>query len=213
MFVVVVVVWFCRSSSLAFLISAYLINFINHFLLHWVVCFGGYLSVHTKVFLKNTWIFCVFLSVPHLVDNYAKIVAERGLNLMCDRTLPSCLVPKKHRKGFRTDSETDQVTDTKQLTVKFECIRIFQTIFLRLLSESEHKKLKKYVNSLCEIKNHYVQKGPSLGYPIQFLTSQSKIWPLENLCKIGLSTSERYAGSSNIFLLVMTELNLFWSIQ
>ena len=31
-------------------------------------------------------------SVPHLVDNYAKIVDERGRNLMCDRTLPSRLV-------------------------------------------------------------------------------------------------------------------------
>ena len=30
--------------------------------------------------------------MPHLVDNQAKIVNERGWNLMCDRTLPSCLV-------------------------------------------------------------------------------------------------------------------------
>ena len=36
--------------------------------------------------------FCIFLSVLHLVDNYAKILDERGRNLMCDRTLPSLLV-------------------------------------------------------------------------------------------------------------------------
>ena len=58
----VVVVWFCRSSSLAFLISAYLINLMHRFLLHWVICFGGYLFVHTPVsfFLKNTWFFLCF---------------------------------------------------------------------------------------------------------------------------------------------------------
>ena len=54
----------------------------------WRLFFRSY----TSFFLKNTWIFCVFLSVPYLVDNYAKIVDERGRNLMCDRTLPSRLV-------------------------------------------------------------------------------------------------------------------------
>ena len=51
-------------------------------------------------FLKKNWAFLgfaknnfwVFLSVPHLVDNYAKIVDGRGRNLMCHRTLPSHLV-------------------------------------------------------------------------------------------------------------------------
>ena len=47
---------------------------------------------YTSFFLKNTWIFCVFLSVPLLVDNYARIVDEWGRNLMCNRTLPSRLV-------------------------------------------------------------------------------------------------------------------------
>ena len=89
---VVVVVWFCRSSSLAFLISAYLINLMHHFLLHWVICFVDYFLFIHHFFLKNTWIFCVFLSIPHLVDNYAKIVDERGRNLMSNRTLPSRLV-------------------------------------------------------------------------------------------------------------------------
>ena len=32
-----------------------------------------------------------FLSVPHLVDNYAKIVNKRCRNFMCDRNLPSLL--------------------------------------------------------------------------------------------------------------------------
>ena len=50
------------------------------------------------IFLKNTFLgftknnFWVFLSVPHLVDNYAKIVDGRGRNLMYHRTLPSRLV-------------------------------------------------------------------------------------------------------------------------
>ena len=88
----VVVFWFCRSSSLAFLKSSYLINLIHHFLLHWVICFGGYLFVHTPVFFSNT---PVFLSVTHLVHNYAKIVDEWGRNRMCDRTLPSRLVNLK----------------------------------------------------------------------------------------------------------------------
>ena len=54
----------------------------------WRLSFRSY----TSFFLKNTWICCVVLSVPHLVDNYAKIVDERGRNLMCERTLPSRLV-------------------------------------------------------------------------------------------------------------------------
>ena len=57
------------------------------------------------IFLKNTSAFLgfpknnfwVFLSVLHLVDNYAKIVDARGRNLMCHRTLPSRLVlPYSH---------------------------------------------------------------------------------------------------------------------
>ena len=33
-----------------------------------------------------------FLFVPHLVENYAEIVDERGRNLMCDWVLPILLV-------------------------------------------------------------------------------------------------------------------------
>ena len=39
---------------------------------------------NTNFFLKNTFIFGFFY-VPHLADNYAKIVDERGRNLMCNR--------------------------------------------------------------------------------------------------------------------------------
>ena len=96
---VVVVVWFCCSSWLALLILTYYSNLMHQFSLHWGICFGGYLIVHTEFFEKDLDflgfaknIFWVFLSVPHLVDNYAKIVDGRGRNLMCHRTLPSRLV-------------------------------------------------------------------------------------------------------------------------
>ena len=53
-------------------------------------------------FFEKYLIFGVFLSVPHLVDNYAKIVDERGRNLICDCTLPTFLVFLKveFRYGF-----------------------------------------------------------------------------------------------------------------
>ena len=50
---VVVVVWFCCSSWLAFLILTYYSNLMHQFLLHWVICFGGYLIVHTEFFEKD----------------------------------------------------------------------------------------------------------------------------------------------------------------
>ena len=37
-----------------------LINLFIIFILHWVICFGGYFFVHTPFFLNNTWIFGVF---------------------------------------------------------------------------------------------------------------------------------------------------------
>ena len=45
--------------------------------------------VFIHIFLKKTWTFGGFLSVPHLVDIYAKNVDERGRNFMCERTLLS----------------------------------------------------------------------------------------------------------------------------
>ena len=41
---------------------------------------------------NDMYVFESFLSVHHLVANYAKNVDERGQNLMCVRTLPSLLV-------------------------------------------------------------------------------------------------------------------------
>ena len=61
--VVVVVVWFCCSSWLAFLIMANLINLIRHFLLHWVICFESYLFVHTPIFF---WKILDFLGIFYL---------------------------------------------------------------------------------------------------------------------------------------------------
>ena len=39
-----------------------------------------------RIFFLEIFEFWGFLSVPHLVENYAKIVDERGRNFMCDRT-------------------------------------------------------------------------------------------------------------------------------
>ena len=42
--------------------------------------------------LNDMYVFDSFLSLPHLVANYAKNVDELGRNIMCERTLPSLLV-------------------------------------------------------------------------------------------------------------------------
>ena len=127
MFVVVVVVWFCCSSWLAFLILTYYSYLMHRFLLHWVICFGGYLIVHTEFFEKDLGFFgirknnfWVFLSVPHLVDNYAKIVDGRGRNLMCHRTLPSRLV-QFNSERFACSGHPDYFWITA-------CILIFQSV-------------------------------------------------------------------------------------
>ena len=60
--------------------------------LSYFICFAGYLFVHTPFFFWNYLNFWVFLYVPQLVDNYDKIVDERGRNLICGCTLPSLLV-------------------------------------------------------------------------------------------------------------------------
>ena len=95
MFVAVVVVCFWRSSWLAFLILTYYINLMHQFLtplsyLLWRLSYRSYRIFWKRLFPKNN--FWVFLSVPHLLDNYAKIVDGRGRNFMCHRTLPSRLV-------------------------------------------------------------------------------------------------------------------------
>ena len=95
MFVAVVVVCFWRSSWLAFLILTYYIKLMHQFLtplsyLLWRLSYRSYRIFWKRLFAKNN--FWVFLSVPHLLDNYAKIVDGRGRNFMCHRTLPSRLV-------------------------------------------------------------------------------------------------------------------------
>ena len=84
-------------------------RFLNILIITAILCFNFYstelfaleaILSFIQNFLKNTWAFLgfakynfwVFLSVPHLVDNYAKIVDGRGRNLMCHCTLPSRLV-------------------------------------------------------------------------------------------------------------------------
>ena len=95
MFVAVVVVCFWRSSWLAFLILTYYIKLMHQFLtplsyLLWRLSYRSYRIFWKRLFAKNN--FWVFLSVPHLLDSYAKIVDGRGRNFMCHRTLPSRLV-------------------------------------------------------------------------------------------------------------------------
>ena len=124
---VVVVVWFCCSSWLAFLTLTYYSNLMHQSLLHWVICFGGYLIVHTEFFEKDLGFFgirkknnfWVFLSVPHLVDNYAKIVDGRGRNLMCHRTLPSRLV------GCLVSNVKKDVLPNKMWFFVYSCLRFY----------------------------------------------------------------------------------------
>ena len=79
---------FVVCLDLPFLIMDDLIVLRRPFLLHWFICFGGNLFVHT-LFLKITWKKTEMFSVVHLVDIYAKNLDERGRNFMCKRTLPS----------------------------------------------------------------------------------------------------------------------------
>ena len=90
----------CCCLILLFILTRFLNNGRYHqpnaaFLLLWVTCVGGGLFfIHH--FLG------VFLSVPHMIDNYAKNMVERVRNLMCERTLSSLLVflPYKAYKAF-----------------------------------------------------------------------------------------------------------------
>ena len=89
-----VVVWFFWLSWLTCLIIAYLINLRHHFLLHWVICFGGYLFANTFFWKKNQFFF-IFLGFS-ICSSFGRQLSQNcgwaGRNLMCDRTLPSLLV-------------------------------------------------------------------------------------------------------------------------
>ena len=78
----------CCCLILLFVLTRFLNNYLSHqsivsfftplSYLFWRLSFRSY----TNCF-ENYLNFCVFLSVLHLVDNYAKIVDERGRKLMC----------------------------------------------------------------------------------------------------------------------------------
>ena len=69
--VVVVVVWFCCSSWLAFLTLAYHSHLMLQFLLHWVICFGRYLIVHTQFFWKILGLLWVFWYSQKLIFGFS----------------------------------------------------------------------------------------------------------------------------------------------
>ena len=80
---IVVVVWFCRSSSLTFLISAYLIILMHQFLLHWVFCFGGCLFVHTPVFFWKLLEFFVFFHLFLIWQTIMPKLWMSGVGTLC----------------------------------------------------------------------------------------------------------------------------------
>ena len=76
---------------------AYFINLMHHFfysteLFALEAIFSFIYQFSLKNYFEKYLNFWVFLSVPHLVDNFAKIVDKRGRNLICGCTLPSLLV-------------------------------------------------------------------------------------------------------------------------
>ena len=77
-------------------------------------------------FAKNN--FWVFLSVPHLVDNYAKIVDGRGRNLMCHCTLPSRLVFISNAMSKWIERIMHQkISQSAQINIQTDCNLVFAT--------------------------------------------------------------------------------------
>ena len=113
-------------------------------------------------FLKKTWAFLgfaknnfwVFLSVPHLVDNYAKIVDGRGRNLMCHRTLPGRLVALSY--------QLVKTSNTKSKGRKFSVVTISSVDFPNEKSfwlsvcilEKNRKGIWKFFVKSCGPKNY-----------------------------------------------------------
>ena len=210
----VVVVWFCCSSWLAFLILTYYSNLMHQFLLHWVICFGGYHIVHTEFFEKDLGFlwdsqknnFWVFLSVPHLVDNYAKIVDGRGGNLMCHRTLPSRLVSIK-LKIYRC--ENSALALIKEMLNDFqERLKTGQVVALLQFTELTLIKTWRISNGLADIfrRNFHwdfflvslsykffspVSRPPSRCESFCPLKSNKKLQYLKNLSKIVTESQRR----------------------
>ena len=71
---------------------AYLINLMHIFYFSEFFDLEAIFSFIHHSLLEKHLNFWVFLSVPHLLDNYVKIVDEWGRNLMCNHTLPSLFV-------------------------------------------------------------------------------------------------------------------------
>ena len=149
---VVIVVWFCCSSWLAFLVMANLINLMLHFLTS--LCYQRWrlFFINISVWKILDWIFGGFLSVPHLVDIYAKNVDERVRNFMCKRTLPILLVALNKHLSFTL----------------FEIVKKFSK-----QTQNNQKCSDKYTN----IKTHY--KKVSTTFVCTF--NRNKIWPEASL--------------------------------
>ena len=98
----VVVVWFFRSSSLAFLKSAYLINLKHHCLLHWVICrlsFRSYTSFFWKLLVFLCFSICSSFG-RQLCQNCGWAGSEPYVRSHI--TEPPCLHTelKRHQKAF-----------------------------------------------------------------------------------------------------------------
>ena len=128
------VAWLRCSSWVSFLKMANLINIVQLFLLHWFICFGGDLLFIHQLFLKNTWILGGFLSVPHLVDNYAKIVDEWGRNVMCDRILPSLFVVVLFKNSFLGSYPVSLQAKAGKTTVKMDLTATIISTGLKILN-------------------------------------------------------------------------------
>ena len=89
---VVVVVWFCCLSWLAFSILAYLMNLMHHFFYSTELFALEAMFSFIHQFFLNNWIFGFFFICSSFGRQFAKTVDERVRNLMCNRTLPSLLV-------------------------------------------------------------------------------------------------------------------------
>ena len=75
--------WFCCSFCLVFLIMSDLIHLMWHFfLLHWTICVGGNIFVHSRVFRKT----------PHVLEVFYLSSFSRPLCEECGRAVSKLYV-------------------------------------------------------------------------------------------------------------------------
>ena len=86
-----VIVWFCISSSLAFLLMAVRINLMRRFLLCQIICVAGDPLVRKPFFWKIFQFLSCFICSA-FDRQLCQKCDERGRNFMCERTLPSLLL-------------------------------------------------------------------------------------------------------------------------